>query len=62
MHVLGLAMSLPGTIFVAALVSMKLVEYNYMSRMWGALLFLAIVFNTIYLMVLYAFKIKNKDK
>ena len=60
-QVTGLALSFPSTILVSAWVMKTLVEKDYLSKTSGVLIFLAIIFNTIYLMVYYAFKNKNKS-
>ncbi|MCK5883417.1 MAG: hypothetical protein KAG61_06995 [Bacteriovoracaceae bacterium] len=57
---LALALSLPGTILVAAFSAKKIVEMNLLSPLTAIILFLLIVGNSIFLMVYYAFK--NKDK
>ena len=57
---LGLALSLPSTIFAVAIISMKLVEFGVIRKWLGVLIFLLVVGNTIFLMVWYAYK--NKDK
>lgn len=56
---LGLALSLPGTIFITALGAKKCVDLNIFSKATGIILFLLIVGNTLFLMVYYGFK--NKD-
>ncbi|ATH06387.1 hypothetical protein BIY24_00035 [Halobacteriovorax marinus] len=61
LQVTGLALSFPSTILVAAYVMKLLVEKEILSKTTGVLIFLAIIFNTIYLMVYYAFKNKNKS-
>ncbi len=60
-QVTGLALSFPSTILVAAYAMKVLVEKGYLGKTTGVLIFLAIIFNTIYLMVYYAFKNKNKS-
>ena len=60
-QVTGLALSFPSTILVSAWVMKTLVEKDYLGKTAGVLIFLAIIFNTIYLMVYYAFKNKNKS-
>ncbi|PIK14339.1 hypothetical protein [Halobacteriovorax sp. JY17] len=60
-QVTGLALSFPSTILVSAWAMKILVEKDYLSKTAGVLIFLAIIFNTIYLMVYYAFKNKNKS-
>jgi hypothetical protein len=59
--VLGIAMSLPSTIFVTAYGSFKLSELGYLSKVQAVLLFLAIVCNMLFMMVYYALKKKNKS-
>jgi uncharacterized membrane protein (UPF0136 family) len=58
--VLAFALSLPSSILGMAFFSMYLVEHNILSKGWAFGLFLAVVINTILLMVIYAYK--NKDK
>lgn len=58
---LALALALPSTIFFTAWGLMKLVELHYLSRLVGVLLFLAIVSNTLIMMVVHAYKNKNKS-
>lgn len=60
-QITGLALSFPSTILVSAYGMKILVENEYISKTTGVLIFLAIIFNTIYLMVYYAFKNKNKS-
>ncbi len=60
--VVALAMSLPSTIFVCAWAIWQLVEEGLISRGVGITILLAIVGNTLILMVLYAIKNRNKDK
>lgn len=57
----GLALSYPSTILVSAIVMKKLVDNEFITKTWGIIIFLAIIFNTIYLMVYYALKNKNKS-
>jgi hypothetical protein len=59
-QVTGLALSFPSTTLITAWVTNHLVENNYITKTVGVIIFLAIVCNTIYLMVYYA--LKNKDK
>lgn len=59
-QVTGLALSFPTTILVSALGMKYLVDNEILTKFWGIIIFLAIICNTIYLMVYYAFK--NKDK
>ena len=60
MQVTGLALSFPSTILISAWAMKHLVDNNYISKTVGIIIFLAIICNTIYLMVYYA--LKNKDK
>ena len=57
--IVGIAMSLPSTIFVTAWLSMKLHEIGYISEVQAVLLFLAVVCNMLFMMVYYAVKRKN---
>ncbi|OUR92950.1 hypothetical protein A9Q84_20800 [Halobacteriovorax marinus] len=57
----GLALSYPSTILISAIGMKELVERNILSKTWGTIIFLAIIFNTIYLMIYYALKNKNKS-
>ena len=57
--IMGLAMSLPTTIFVMAWGSMHLFKIGILSQVQAVLLFLAVVLNTLFLMVYYAYKRKN---
>jgi len=61
LKVLGIAMSLPSTIFVTAYGSFKLSELGYLSKVQAVLLFLAIVCNMLFMMVYYALNKKNKS-
>ncbi|WP_372655239.1 hypothetical protein [Halobacteriovorax sp.] len=60
-QITGLALSFPSTILVSAYGMKLLVDKEYLGKTTGVLIFLAIIFNTIYLMVYYAFKNKNKS-
>ncbi len=59
MKVLGLAMSLPSTIFVTAWGTMQLHEKKILTQTQAVLLFLAIVLNMLGMMVYYALKRKD---
>lgn len=48
---MGIAMSIPSTILVIAWFSMKLVEWGYLSRFWGIMLFLGVIINSFVLLV-----------
>ncbi len=56
---MGLAMSLPSTIFIAAWGAFQLVKLGIISKVVAVLIFLAIVGNILFLMVYYAYKRKN---
>ena len=58
--IVSLALSLPTTIFVSAWLCRLLVIEKVLERWAGALLFVALVCNTIFLIVFYA--IKNRTK
>lgn len=58
---LALAMALPSTIFFTAWGLMKLVEEGFISKLVAILLFLAIVTNTLVMMVVHAYKNKNRS-
>ena len=60
MKSLALALSLPSTILFMALLSRELVNSGVLSKTWGIILFLAVILNTLFMMVYYAFR--NKDK
>lgn len=59
LQIMGLAMSLPSTIFIMAWGSMQLYKAGYISQIQAVLLFLAVVCNILFLMVYYAYKRKN---
>jgi ABC-type multidrug transport system permease subunit len=56
----GLALSFPSTIFVSAYLSMSLHQAGYLSKIQSVLLFLAVVLNSLFMIVYYAYK-KNKS-
>ena len=58
-QIMGLAMSLPSTIFIAAWGAFQLVKLGIISKVVAVLLFLAIVGNILFLMVYYAYKRKD---
>lgn len=58
-QIMGLAMSLPSTIFIAAWGAFQLVKLGIISKVVAVLLFLAIVGNILFLMVYYAYKRKS---
>ena len=57
--VVGLALSLPSTIFASAFFINVLVEKQLISQLVGLLIFLAIIGNIFYLIIYHAYK--NKD-
>lgn len=57
--VLGLALSLPSLVFALGWGMHKAVKIGVVSKPLGLIIFLAIIFNTFYLMVRYAAKKKN---
>jgi len=56
---MGIALSLPSTIFVFGALSMKLVEWGYLSKFWAVLIFLLIIINSFILLVWHASRKKN---
>jgi hypothetical protein len=56
---LGIAMSIPSTIFVIAWLSMKLVEWGYLSKLWGVILFITVIINSFVLLVWNGINKKN---
>ncbi|MBT7611496.1 MAG: hypothetical protein HN576_17175 [Bacteriovoracaceae bacterium] len=56
---LGLALSLPSTIIFMAVLCKELVNSDVLSKTWAIILFLAVILNTLFMMVYYAFR--NKD-
>jgi hypothetical protein len=59
LQIMGLAMSLPSTIFVVAWGAFQLVEHGIINKLTAVLIFLAVVGNILFLMVYYAYKRKN---
>ena len=59
LQIMGLAMSLPSTIFIAVWGAMQLAKKGILSQTQAVLLFLAIIGNILFLMVYYAYKRKN---
>jgi hypothetical protein len=57
--IMGLAMSLPSTIFVMAWGTRELINSKILTETQAMLLFLAVVCNILFLMVYYAYKKKN---
>ena len=60
MAALGIAMSIPSTIFVIAWLSMKLVEWGYLSKLWGVILFITVIINSFVLLVWNGINKKNR--
>ncbi|NOT79278.1 MAG: hypothetical protein HOP07_09800 [Bacteriovoracaceae bacterium] len=58
-QIMGLAMSLPSTIFIAGWGAMQLVKMEILTKAQAVLIFLAIIGNILFLMVYYAYKRKN---
>jgi len=56
---MGLALSLPSTIFIAVWGAMHLADLGILTKTQAVLLFLAIIGNILFLMVYYAYKRKN---
>jgi hypothetical protein len=61
MKSLGLALSLPSTIIFMAFLMKELVDSGVLSKTWGIILFLAVILNTLFMMVYYAFRKKDKS-
>lgn len=58
-QIMGLAISLPSIIFVAVWGAMQLAKMQIITQTQAVLLFLAIIGNSIFMMVYYAYKRKN---
>lgn len=58
-QIMGLALSLPSTIFIAVWGAMHLADLGILTRTQAVLLFLAIIGNILFLMVYYAYKRKS---
>ena len=58
-QIMGLAMSMPSTIFIAGWGAMQLVKMEILTKAQAVLIFLAIIGNILFLMVYYAYKRKN---
>lgn len=59
LQIMGLAMSLPSTIFFAVWGAMHLAEIGVLTRTQAVLSFLAIIGGLLFLMVYYAYRRKN---
>lgn len=57
--IMGLALSLPSTIFITAWGTMHLAEIGILTKVQAVLIFLLIVLNILFSMVYYAYKRKN---
>lgn len=60
-HIMGLALSFPSTIFLSAWGIKELTEREVISKTIGVVVFLAILCNTLFLMVYYAYKNKSQS-
>jgi hypothetical protein len=59
MHVTALSLALPSTIFFVGYFLFALVDQGVFSRLVALLIFIAIVGNTLFLIIWYAIKNKN---
>lgn len=59
LQIMGLALSLPSTIFVVGWGAFHLAEIGLISKLVALLILLAVVGNLLFLMVYYAYKRKN---
>ena len=59
LQIMGLAMSLPSTIFIAVWGAMHLAEIGILTKTQAVLSFLAIIGSLLFLMVYYAYRRKN---
>lgn len=59
LQIMGIAMSLPTTIFVAVWGSMQLEKMHILTKTQAVLTFLSIIGGMLFLMVYYAYKRKN---
>jgi hypothetical protein len=59
LRIMGLALSLPSTIFIAVWGAMHLAKIGILTQTQAVLLFLVIIGNILFLMVYYAYKRKN---
>jgi hypothetical protein len=57
-QIMGLAMSLPSTIFIMAWGTMELHKRGVLTQLQAVLLFLTVVCGLLFMMVVYAFKKK----
>ena len=61
LKIVSLALSLPATIFASVWISKFLVEEGIVEEWLGVVIFLALICNTIFLIVFYAIKNQNKS-
>lgn len=59
LQIMGIAMSLPSTIFVTVWGSMQLAKMHILTQTQAVLLFLSIIGGMLFLMVYYAYRRKN---
>ncbi len=59
LQIMGIALSLPSTIFLSVWGAMQLVKIHILTQTQAILLFLSIVGGMLFLMVYYAYKRKN---
>ena len=59
LQIMGLAMSLPSTIFISGWGAMQLVKMGILTKPIAVIVFLAIIGNILFMMVYYAYKRKN---
>lgn len=59
LQIMGIAMSLPSTIFVAVWGSMQLTKMHILTQTQAVLLFLSIIGGMLFLMVYYAYRRKG---
>jgi hypothetical protein len=59
LKIMGIAMSLPSTIFISVWGAMQLEKMHILTQTQAVLLFLSIICGMLFLMVYYAYKRKN---
>lgn len=59
LKIMGLSLSLPSLIFFCGWLMNYATSHGYVSKPVGLILFLAVIFNTFYLIVRYAINKKN---
>ena len=60
-RVLALALCLPSTILAMGYLVHKIVKNQFMDPFWAMILFLAVIGNILFLMVWYAYCVKDKS-